>query len=170
MKRRDFLQFLMAGGAVYLTPAGKAFAMFGGGNKKEFPVQMSDAEWREKLPREAYEVLRKHDTEPPFSSPLNEEKREGEYVCAGCGNVVFLSEHKYDSGTGWPSFYKPASEEAIGTQTDFKLILPRTEVHCARCGGHLGHVFEDGPKPTGLRYCMNGAAMSFRPDYSSLRK
>lgn len=130
---------------------------------KQFPFTLSDDEWKKRLSKQEYRVLRKEDTEPPRSSSLDNEKRQGAFVCAGCGHHLFSSDHKYDSGTGWPSFYKPVSEGAVGTRTDYKLIWPRTEVHCANCGGHLGHVFEDGPKPTGLRYCINGVALDFRP-------
>jgi peptide-methionine (R)-S-oxide reductase len=127
---------------------------------KSFPLERSDAEWRSSLAPEAYRVLRQHGTERPGSSPLNHEKRSGRFVCAGCGQVLFDAATKYESGTGWPSFYAPV-EGAVGTQVDRALFMVRTEVHCANCGGHLGHVFPDGPPPTGLRYCMNGAAMSF---------
>jgi peptide-methionine (R)-S-oxide reductase len=129
---------------------------------KAFPVAMSDAEWKKKLSPQAYDVLRQHGTERAGSSPLDREKRRGTFVCAGCDQPVFTSETKFDSGTGWPSFYQPI-EGAVGTSEDRKFFMTRTEVHCARCGGHLGHVFEDGPKPTGLRYCMNGVAMRFQP-------
>ena len=108
------------------------------------------------------QVLRRHGTEPAGTSPLNAEKREGEFLCAGCGASLFHSDTKYESGSGWPSFYAPR-EGAVGTSTDKSLLMTRTEVHCFRCGGHLGHVFEDGPEPTGLRYCMNGAALDFEP-------
>ena len=127
---------------------------------KSFPLERSDAEWRASLAPEAYRVLRQHGTERPGSSPLNHEKRAGQFVCAGCGQALFDAATKYESGTGWPSFYAPL-EDAVGTQVDRALFMVRTEVHCANCGGHLGHVFPDGPPPTGLRYCMNGAAMSF---------
>jgi peptide-methionine (R)-S-oxide reductase len=127
-----------------------------------FPVQKTDDEWRARLTSAQYTVLRRHSTERPFSSPLDHEKRKGTFVCAGCGQPLFSSETKFDSGTGWPSFWQPLPG-AIGTSTDRTLFMVRTEVHCARCGGHLGHVFPDGPKPTGLRYCMNGIAMEFRP-------
>jgi len=123
----------------------------------------TEAEWRAKLTPEQFQVLRKHGTERAGSSPLNEEHRAGVFKCAGCGTPVYRSEAKFDSGTGWPSFFAPI-EGSIETSTDFKLIYPRTEVHCHVCGGHLGHVFKDGPKPTGLRYCMNGVAMKFEPD------
>ncbi len=125
-------------------------------------VMRSDEEWRRMLSPEQYQVLRQEGTEPPWSSPLNKEKREGTYACAGCGQALFTSDLKYDSGTGWPSFYD-VLPGAVGTKTDYKLILPRTEYHCSRCGGHQGHVFKDGPKPTGLRYCNNGVALSFIP-------
>ncbi|MFM7422428.1 MAG: peptide-methionine (R)-S-oxide reductase MsrB [Alphaproteobacteria bacterium] len=128
--------------------------------RKSFPLERSDAEWRANLAPEAYRVLRQHGTERPGSSPLNHEKRAGQFVCAGCGQALFDAATKYESGTGWPSFYAPV-EGAVGTQVDRALFMVRTEVHCANCGGHLGHVFPDGPPPTGLRYCMNGAAMTF---------
>jgi len=124
--------------------------------------QLSEAEWKERLSPEAFRVLRKEGTERAFTSPLNDEKRKGIYACAGCGYDLFTSEMKFDSGTGWPSFFD-VIPGAVGEKTDFKLILPRTEYHCARCGGHQGHVFKDGPAPTGLRYCNNGVALIFRP-------
>ena len=127
-----------------------------------FEVQKSDSEWRGILTKAQYEVLRLHRTETPGSSPLNHEKRKGIFSCAACALPLFSSETKYDSKTGWPSFYAPL-RDAIGTATDHVLLLPRTEVHCRRCGGHLGHVFQDGPPPTGLRYCINGMAMKFIP-------
>jgi peptide-methionine (R)-S-oxide reductase len=125
--------------------------------------QLSNKEWKQRLSPEAYAVLRKEATERPSSSPLNEEKRDGIFACAGCGFDLFKSADKYESGTGWPSFadYIPG---ALGLKRDFKLIIPRTEYHCARCGGHQGHLFKDGPAPTGLRYCNNGVALTFRPD------
>lgn len=127
-----------------------------------FPVRQTDAEWRAALSPEQYRVLREHGTERAFSSPLNTEKRQGTFVCAGCRQLLFSSDAKYDSGTGWPSFYKPLSG-AVDTTSDRSWGIVRTEVHCARCGGHLGHVFPDGPRPTGERYCMNGVAMIFEP-------
>ena len=124
--------------------------------------QLSEKEWKARLSPEAYAVLRKEGTERPHSSPLDREKRKGVFACAGCGFDLFTSDTKFDSGTGWPSFFDHIPG-AIGTKTDFKLIFPRTEYHCARCGGHQGHVFKDGPAPTGLRYCNNGVALTFRP-------
>jgi peptide-methionine (R)-S-oxide reductase len=127
-----------------------------------FEITKSDDEWRRLLKPAAYNVLRHHGTERPYSSPLNKEHRKGTFVCAGCALPLFASDTKFESGTGWPSFYKPLPD-AIGTSTDHLMIVARTEVHCRRCGGHLGHVFEDGPPPTGLRYCMNGVALRFEP-------
>ena len=129
---------------------------------ENFPISKPDKEWRETLPPDAYRVLRHHGTEPAGTSPLNAEKREGEFVCAGCGAALYDSGTKYESGSGWPSFWRP-KDGAVGTSTDSSHFMTRTEVHCAKCGGHLGHVFPDGPQPTGLRYCMNGAAMKFMP-------
>jgi peptide-methionine (R)-S-oxide reductase len=128
-----------------------------------FPLQKTDTEWRAALTPEQYRVLRGHSTERPFTSPLNNEKRRGTFVCAACGQPLFSSATKYDSGTGWPSFWKPL-DDAVGTSIDRSWLMVRTEVHCARCGSHLGHVFPDGPKPTGQRYCMNGVAMKFNPE------
>jgi peptide-methionine (R)-S-oxide reductase len=127
-----------------------------------FEIERTDAEWRGLLTRAQFDVLRLHRTEAPGSSPLNQEKRKGTYACAGCALPLFSSDTKYDSRTGWPSFFEPLAN-ALGTKRDFALLIPRTEVHCRRCGGHLGHVFDDGPPPTGLRYCMNGVAMTFTP-------
>ena len=122
----------------------------------------TDAEWRQALTPEQYQVLRKHSTERPFTSPLNDEHGKGVFVCAGCDLPLYRADTKFDSGTGWPSFFQPI-EGAIATSRDYSMILPRIEVHCSRCGGHLGHVFDDGPAPTGKRYCMNGVAMKFTP-------
>lgn len=126
-------------------------------------TEKNDQQWRQDLSPERYRVLRQHATEPPGSSPLNQEKRAGEFLCAGCGAELFQSGTKYESGSGWPSFYAPMPD-AVETTTDSSHGMSRTEVHCARCGGHLGHVFPDGPKPTGERYCINGAALSFKPE------
>tara|TARA_Y100000296_G_scaffold22389_1_gene26458 strand:+ start:1232 stop:1735 length:504 start_codon:yes stop_codon:yes gene_type:complete len=139
-----------------LTPARMALA------QKIEKLVLSDKEWRMKLTEKQFKILRKEGTEKPWSSPLNDEKREGVYHCAGCDLALFTSEMKYDSGTGWPSFYTHI-EDALETKLDFKLIVPRTEYHCARCGGHQGHVFKDGPEPTGQRWCNNGEALRFVP-------
>jgi peptide-methionine (R)-S-oxide reductase len=130
---------------------------------ENFEVEHTDEEWRKQLTPAAYAVLRHQGTEPPFTSPLNREKRSGTFLCAGCGQALFSSGDKFDSGTGWPSFVRPLAG-AVGIETDESHGMVRTEVHCARCGGHLGHVFEDGPRPTGERYCMNGVALDFRPN------
>ncbi len=127
-----------------------------------FEVRYSPAEWKKRLGAERYAILREAATERPFSSPLNKEHRKGIFTCAGCGLPLFSSAAKFDSGTGWPSFFRPLAN-AVVTRTDRTFGMVRTEVLCRRCGGHLGHVFDDGPKPTGLRYCMNGLALKFRP-------
>jgi len=125
--------------------------------------QKTDEEWRRELTPEQYRVLRCHGTERAGASALNDEHREGLFRCAGCEAPLFRSDRKFDSGTGWPSFWAPVGPAAVGTTEDRQLFVPRTEVHCDQCGGHLGHVFEDGPEPTGLRYCINGAALTFEP-------
>ena len=125
-------------------------------------IPASDEEWRARLTPEQYQVLRKHGTERAGTSPLNKEHREGVFRCAGCGQELFASSTKFDSGTGWPSFWQPL-DGGVGEERDSTFGMVRTAVHCARCGGHLGHVFDDGPRPTGLRYCMNGVAMTFAP-------
>ncbi|MGK7958430.1 MAG: peptide-methionine (R)-S-oxide reductase MsrB [Crocosphaera sp.] len=129
---------------------------------KQFEVNKTEQEWKELLTPEQFNVLRKHGTERAGTSPLDKEYGEGTYNCSGCGQPLFTSETKYNSGTGWPSFYQPI-EGAIETSVDRTLFMTRTEVHCSRCGGHLGHVFGDGPKPTGQRYCMNGVSLVFNP-------
>lgn len=129
---------------------------------RNFPVSKTDEEWQKNLDQDAYRVLRKHGTERAGTSLLNHEKREGIYRCAGCGKELYDSSTKYESGSGWPSFYA-AKDGAVGTSTDRSMMTTRTEVHCADCGGHLGHVFPDGPEPTGLRFCMNGVALKFEP-------
>lgn len=131
-----------------------------------FEITKTDADWKAQLSPEAYRVLRKHGTERAGTSPLDKTYTPGTYLCAGCDLPLFASETKYDSGTGWPSFYQPL-DNAIGTSIDKSWFTVRTEVHCRRCGGHLGHVFEDGPQPTGLRYCMNGVALKFIPKAGS---
>lgn len=145
------------GSLLWLRPGSSSRAAEG-----TFEFQLTDAEWKAKLSPEAYNVLRHEDTEYPGTSPLLNEHRAGTFACAGCDLPLFDAATKYDSGTGWPSFYQPL-ENAVGESTDYKLGYPRTEVHCRRCGGHLGHVFTDGPPPTGLRYCMNGVSLSFVP-------
>ncbi len=135
-------------------------------SQNEFEIQKTEQEWKEILTPEQFRVLRKHGTERAGTSPLDKVYDEGTYVCAGCGQPLFDSETKFNSGTGWPSFYAPL-EKAVETTIDRSLFMTRTEVHCSRCGGHLGHVFNDGPKPTGQRYCMNGVALEYRPKEQS---
>jgi peptide-methionine (R)-S-oxide reductase len=158
----DRRKFIAAG--LSLTAAAGFFGVAGrtqaASDKETFEVTKTDAEWKEILTEDQYYVLRKHGTERAGTSPLHKTYAPGTYLCAGCGQPLFTSETKYDSGTGWPSFFQPI-ENAVGSSTDFKLIYPRTEIHCSRCGGHLGHVFNDGPAPTGKRYCMNGVALKF---------
>jgi peptide-methionine (R)-S-oxide reductase len=129
-------------------------------------AQKSDSEWRTALTPQQYKVLRGHGTEPPGSSPLNLEKRDGTFACAGCGQPLFSADTKFESGTGWPSFFKPL-EGSVETTTDRSFGMTRVEVHCRNCGGHLGHLFPDGPQPTGMRYCMNGVALAFEPETTS---
>jgi peptide-methionine (R)-S-oxide reductase len=150
-------RFVLAGA---LAAAASFLGLRAGASGASFEIEKSDAEWRSILSPEAFRVLRRHGTEAPFSSPLNDEHRAGTFSCAGCALPLYSSATKFDSGTGWPSFWQPLPE-AVATSVDRSLILARTEVHCRRCGGHLGHVFDDGPRPTGLRYCMNGVAMTF---------
>lgn len=161
MKKRRLLQIgaVMVGTAWlsrYLTERSKVMAM----SKSEFEITKTEENWRKVLTPEQFYVLRKHGTERAQTSPLDKQYGKGTYVCAACDLPLFSSETKFDSGTGWPSFFDPI-EDAIATYTDKSLFMTRVEVHCRRCGGHLGHVFEDGPAPTGKRYCMNGVALKF---------
>jgi peptide-methionine (R)-S-oxide reductase len=159
MASRRELLFGAAFGAIAIQLGfDRAFAATG-----SFPVTLSDEEWRKRLTPDQYQVLRKEGTEYPGSSPLLHEKRRGNFACAGCDQESFSSTTKFESGTGWPSFWAPLDHTVIGTTQDTTLGMVRTEVHCSRCGGHLGHVFDDGPKPTGLRYCLNGVALTFHP-------
>lgn len=163
MRRRTFLYTgagafaMIAGGALVLRgrPGTRAMA-------ESFEITKSEEEWRQFLTEAQYEVLREEGTERAFSSPLDDEKREGIFHCAGCDLAVYSSKAKYDSGTGWPSFWK-SLPDAIGTKQDNSLFMTRTECHCRRCGGHLGHIFDDGPEPTGKRHCLNGVALTFKP-------
>lgn len=143
--------------------AAATLAACGRAEAQKYAVTMSDPAWRRKLGPQAFAVLRQESTERPYSSPLNDEKRAGTFACKGCDQPVYSSKTKFESGTGWPSFWAPVSARAVGTKTDYKIGLPRTEVHCSRCGGHLGHIFDDGPKPTGKRHCLNGVALTFTP-------
>lgn len=159
-------QFLLSGSsALGLAVIGGAFAALRMSDKaaaKTFEITKSEEEWRAILTPAQFEILRKEGTERAFTSPLNDEKRAGLFHCAGCDLPLYSSKTKYDSGTGWPSFYQ-ALDNAVGTKTDTKFFMTRTEVHCGRCGGHLGHIFDDGPPPTGKRHCINGVALTFRP-------
>ena len=162
MKRRDFLKLALI--TVSVLPLVK-YARYSEAMADENTVEkltVSDAEWKKRLSAEQYDILRHEGTERAFSSPLTNEHREGIFACAGCGLELFPSKFKFDSGTGWPSFFD-AFPGRLETKRDYKVVVPRTEYHCARCGGHHGHVFDDGPKPTGLRYCNNGAVLTFLP-------
>jgi peptide-methionine (R)-S-oxide reductase len=152
MHRRDVLKLLLATATCALLPRRLLAGEW----------DLADDEWKKRLPPQAYDVLRHEATERPYTSELLNEKREGVFACAGCGQQIFPSKFKYDSGTGWPSFFD-ALPGALATKTDYKIMVPRTEYHCSRCGGHHGHIFNDGPQPTGLRYCNNGVALRFLP-------
>ncbi|MEO8003519.1 MAG: peptide-methionine (R)-S-oxide reductase MsrB [Betaproteobacteria bacterium] len=154
--------FLIAGAAGIAFASTLRFQTPVVGAAETFKVSHTPAEWRKLLTPEQYTVLREEGTERPFTSPLLHEKRKGIFACAGCDLDLYSSTTKYESGTGWPSFWQPL-EKGIATEKDTSFGMVRTSVHCSRCGGHLGHVFDDGPKPTGLRYCMNGVAMTFKP-------
>jgi peptide-methionine (R)-S-oxide reductase len=158
MNRRSFLT--LGAGVAALTGGASVYAIAAG--SKEYEITRTEAEWRAMLTPDQYAVLREEATERAFTSPLNDEKRKGTFHCAGCDLALYSSEAKFDSGTGWPSFYE-ALPDAVRNKTDFKLVYPRTEEHCRRCGGHLGHVFDDGPPPTGKRHCINGIALNFKP-------
>ncbi len=164
MNRRAFLAAATAALPVALVSCAAGASTRGASDAdgKAFEVTKTEAEWRKLLTPEQFHILRDHGTEAAGSSPLNKEQRTGTFFCAGCDLPVYSSTAKFESGTGWPSF-TAALENAIGTSTDRSFLMIRTEVHCRRCGGHLGHVFDDGPRPTGKRHCMNGAAMTFRP-------
>lgn len=162
MDRRKFIK-LATGGAGMLAVPHLLMPLRAMAAERIAKISRSDAEWKKLLTPSQYEILRREGTEAPFTSPLNHEKRSGIFACVACDLPLFPSKFKYDSGTGWPSFFDVLPGQ-VETKTDRKLVLPRTEYHCARCGGHHGHVFEDGPKPTGLRYCNNGVALKFIAD------
>jgi peptide-methionine (R)-S-oxide reductase len=161
MNRRRFIQLGL--GTIGMLAVSAFFKTAKAAQEVIQKIMKNDDEWKKELTSEQYDVMRHEGTERPFSSPLNDEHRKGVFACAACGLDLFPSTYKFDSGTGWPSFYDTIPGH-LETKTDYKAVLPRTEYHCARCGGHLGHVFNDGPKPTGLRYCTNGVALKFIPE------
>ena len=156
MKRRTFLATGLTAGATLSWP------MRGAASSDGFEVTRTKAEWQAMLSDAEFRVMRREGTEPAFSSPLHDLKKEGIYHCRGCDLALYSSDHKFDSGTGWPSFWQAVDDGAIGTKRDWKLVIPRTECHCSRCGSHLGHIFDDGPKPTGKRHCINGVSLVFK--------
>ena len=156
------VNLLLGGGVALLAAACSRAGAAASAGQEHFEVEMTDEQWKARLSPQAYAVLRHEGTETPFTSPLNNEHRKGTFSCAGCALALFSSETKFDSGTGWPSFWQPLPN-AGNQRVDTTLGMSRDEVHCRRCGGHLGHVFDDGPRPTGLRYCMNGVALAFTP-------
>ena len=162
MNRRSFIKLVSGGAGILLASRFMVVKSAMAADKIE-KIKKSNTQWKKELTPQQYHVLREEGTERAFTSPLNDEKRHGTFACVGCGLALFPSKFKYDSGTGWPSFFD-ALPGHVETKTDFLLIAPRTEYHCARCGGHHGHVFKDGPKPTGLRYCNNGVALKFIAD------
>ncbi|MFN3867968.1 MAG: peptide-methionine (R)-S-oxide reductase MsrB [Hyphomicrobiaceae bacterium] len=166
ISRRKFAMTVVGAAFGAGSLAGNRTAVAADG-KGTFKVTKTPDEWKQQLTPMQYYVLREHGTERAGTSPLDKNYAAGSYLCAGCGQELYSSEHKFDSGTGWPSFYQPASDSAVGTSTDKSWFMTRTEVHCSRCGGHLGHIFDDGPRPTGKRHCINGVALKFVPKSSS---
>ena len=162
MQRRLFIRLMMGSASLLVMSRVLKMEKAMAAEEKIEKITKPDEQWQKELPAQSYEVLRHEGTERAFTSPLNDEKREGMFVCAGCELPLFPSKFKYNSGTGWPSFFDVIPGH-VETSTDYKILMPRTEYHCARCGGHQGHVFEDGPEPTGLRYCNNGVALKFIP-------
>lgn len=164
MNRRNFI-LTLTGGAITAVAGVAAWRLEDGAraSAESFEIALSEGEWRERLSEDEFRILREAGTEPAYTSDLLGETRAGTYHCAGCDNPLYASETKFKSGTGWPSFYE-ALPGAVGIKADYSLVIPRTEVHCARCGGHLGHIFDDGPPPTGKRHCINGLALDFRPE------